>query len=1129
MRRHCLENTIHVSELEGDYLRNREEGIVSGLGPSTPKHLSEEKRTLGRRTKAQESHYIENASTTYFDNAEPDNQQLADTDLDCDLRLSGWVNEVETVSSHLSSNLEPILLKYGETTKGASKHSHTTTQCDNTKAHAPESLQVLFMEDSREQYDPDESVPPTSNADIEDIDIHIAKARLYLLFNNGSSMDRAEKFDELRELFLTRWNLGGDVEDIESAIKMEHLAQKSASYSWSGKGKYLLRLQIMLMEKFQATDQLIDIGRAIRVGNELVEFSTTNKCEITQFTARHDLATCLQARYEKGRDIEDMTKAINAMEEALALSPTATEQQLCLVGLGRLWLSKYDRTQSVGDLDRAIEWFELSTSLSITTEDLKSGYHYLGVCYQARYRSTGFSGDIHQATEMANAVLRLSSTSQDLDSSKLIAYLFNLGSYTYQHFVHTADKSDLQIAIDSFEKALGIPGLSPDQKCTVLCQLGDSLVVRYENLSKAELVLREAVETQDASSINRASAAKSLAYKLAYWGRWEESLAVFQEGVSLLPTFDPKAVEEKLQSNIEAFSGLSRDAAAVALNAGRTPLEALSLLEKGRGILSNSLRTKNTTSLMGVGTVTDSIFPYSSDEILSAVGKDRLAVINISKFRCDAILVGGGRIEVVPLIHLDHEVIDEKARLVRNSGGGSWGALEWLWETVALPVLKGFEIYKPLPKDQAERFSSQDKGKSQWRRGKTLIADDCLPHIWWITTGQLAQIPIHAAGNHFKHSRETVLDCAISSYAVSVKSFIESRREATERGHNNFGKALIVSMPKTPGRSPLYFADREADVVSKICQSLNLSIETPDLPYGKEEILKQLQDCQIFHFAGHGLSDPTNPSRSHLLLDDWMKSPLTVEDLQSLNLHNNPPFLAYLSACSTGLNQVMTLCDENINLISASQLAGIRHVIGSLWEVNDRQCVSVAKTVYETIAEKGLTNHAVALGLHRASVLLRDEAVSKESGFQAYNQSHREKLILSQHNALRLSSPEDFESYVVKEFPNWLNAELKSYRSVPLRQVDYRNPAKSADTIFSLPVEVAMFRQVPLQSEADNWPRYTNGGRNGLNEREDTSAGGRIETDISWENAHEAVLRNPARAKPKKPHVHWAPYVHFGI
>ncbi|KAF3225076.1 hypothetical protein TWF106_002956 [Orbilia oligospora] len=1126
MRRHCLENIIHLSELEGDWYR--EGDIVSGPGTSNPKGSSE-KRALERRAKAQESHCIEDASTTYIDNAEPDNQQFADVELDRGLRLSGWVKKVETISSHPSSNLEPILLKYGETIKGTSKHSHITTQCENPKAHAPESFQALFMEDSREQYGPDESVPPTPSADLEGIDIHIAEARLYLLFDNGPSIDRAEKLDELGELFLTRWNLVGDIEDIESAIKMEHLAHDSASHSCSGKGKYLLRLQIMLMEKFQATDQLIDIDRAIQVGNELLELSITNKSEDTRFTALHGLATCLQARYEKGRDIEDMNKAINAMEEALALSPTVTERQLCLEGLGRLWLSKYDRTQAMGDLDRAIGWFELSASLGITTEYLKSGYHYLGVCYQLRYCSTGFSGDIHQAAEMAKAVLRLSSVSQDLDSSKLIAYWFNLGSYTYQHFVHTADKSDLQTAIDSFEKALRIPSLSPDQKCTVLCQLGDSLVMRYEDLSKAELVLRAAVEIQDASSINRACAAKSLAYKLAYWGRWEESLAVFQEGVSLLPTFDPKVAEEKLQSNIEAFSGLSRDAAAVALNAGRAPLEALSLLENGRGILSNSHRMKNTTSLMGVSTVSDSIFPYSSDEILGAIGKDRLAVINISKFRCDAILLGDGRIEVVPLIHLDHEVIDEKARLIRSSRVGSWGALEWLWETVALPILKGFEIYQPLPKDQTERFSSRSKGKSQWQREKTLITDDCLPHIWWITTGNLAQIPIHAAGNHFKHSRETVLDCAISSYAVSVKSFIERRREATERGYNNSGKALIVSMPKTPGRSPLHFAEREADVVSKICQSLNLSMETPDLPYGKEEILKRLQDCQIFHFAGHGLSDPSNPSQSHLLLDDWMKSPLTVENLQSLNLHNNPPFLAYLSACSTGLNQVMTLCDENINLISASQLAGIRHVIGTLWEVNDRQCVSVAKTVYETIAKKGLTNHAVALGLHRASVLLRDEVVSKESGFKAYNQSRREKLILSQLNGFRLSSPEDFESCVFKEFPNWLNAELKSYRLVPLRQVDHRIPTKSADTIFTLPVEVAMFRQVPLQPEADNWPRYTNGGRNRLNEREDTSVGGRLEADITWENAHRAALRNPARAKLKKPRIHWAPYVHFGI
>ncbi len=68
---------------------------------------------------------------------------------------------------------------------------------------------------------------------------------------------------------------------------------------------------------------------------------------------------------------------------------------------------------------------------------------------------------------------------------------------------------------------------------------------------------------------------------------------------------------------------------------------------------------------------------------------------------------------------------------------------------------------------------------------------------------------------------------------------------------------------------------------------------------------------------------------------------LTVGDLRDQRLQENSPFLAYLSACSTGSNKAEALHDEGIILISAYQPAGFRHVVGTLWEVKDEHCVDV--------------------------------------------------------------------------------------------------------------------------------------------------------------------------------------------
>lgn len=182
----------------------------------------------------------------------------------------------------------------------------------------------------------------------------------------------------------------------------------------------------------------------------------------------------------------------------------------------------------------------------------------------------------------------------------------------------------------------------------------------------------------------------------------------------------------------------------------------------------------------------------------------------------------------------------------------------------------------------------------------------------------------------------------------------------------------MVAMQETPGlgdRGCLPFASDEVHMLRGLCPQLQLAPIMPSRR--KEDILKHMPKCTLFHFAGHGQSDANDPSRSCLLLDDWETNPLTVGEVRDSRLQDDPPFLAYLSACSTGANKAIELADEGIHLISAFQLAGFRHVVGTLWEVSDKHCVHVAKILYQTLQEEGMTDIAVSRGLHRAVRALR--------------------------------------------------------------------------------------------------------------------------------------------------------------
>lgn len=164
-------------------------------------------------------------------------------------------------------------------------------------------------------------------------------------------------------------------------------------------------------------------------------------------------------------------------------------------------------------------------------------------------------------------------------------------------------------------------------------------------------------------------------------------------------------------------------------------------------------------------------------------------------------------------------------------------------------------------------------------------------------------------------------------------------------------------------------------------------------PADKEHVILALRTCNMFHFAGHGSSHAVNPLQSRLLLNDWKHQPLTVADLLDINLSTMPPFLAFLSACGTGQILDNRSVDEGIHLTSAFQLAGFRHVIGTLWEVDDEMCVDMASMTYEFMFHEGISDTSVSRGLHHATRALRDQWLNSQD-FVSFAKGNRDSRLL---------------------------------------------------------------------------------------------------------------------------------------
>ncbi|KAL1846316.1 hypothetical protein Daus18300_014299 [Diaporthe australafricana] len=793
----------------------------------------------------------------------------------------------------------------------------------------------------------------------------------------------------------TRYDHCGSDQDLDRAIELQRTVVDQTPEGHPDGAGHVGNLGLSLAKRAETSGSTKDIACSIDAIRAAI--NTLPKDHASQPTLLVGLGSALCSLSRKTSSMLDLEEAIEATREALCSVPPGLDLH----------------TNSLHNLA-----FMLNQRLN---------YYYSRSSGTQGY-SEAQSGD---PFDEAIAIARLSIEATEEGHIARASRLANLGSLLQKRFIRDdfQNVDDINEAIEFMRQAVDSSSRVSRERAGHLGNLGIVLLSRYKMIGIAEdqsIALdcfKEGWASQNSpATFHRIDLAKVAAEILTSRSNWKESHHLLEEAVKLLPSVTPRSLQHTdKQQMLARFMGLASTAAAVALNAGKSAYDALKLLELGRGVIAGllldmrgdisdlkaqhpslataflSLRDEldsptdigafmNDARAIAMWEVRDrklresekklgeligqirslSGFRHFCDapddvEVKAAAASGPIAVINVSPHRCDAFLIERDSIRVLELPDLTMEDVVQRHRAMRQSPAGPLAdmaaLLEWLWTSVTRPCLDALNFTTPI--------SSADP--AGW------------PRIWWIPTGPLSQFPLHAAGRHRQGGGETVLDRVMSSYALSLRTLIHGRRYCLPTGpvRPSNDRALLLAMPTTPGLERgggLRWAQEEVNIVAKLCPELHLQKST--LEPRKDTVLDNLKSCKIFHFAGHGQSDTAKPSNSCLLLQDWQTSPLTVADFRDSRLQDQEarPFLGYLSACSTGANEAAELADEGIHLISSLQLAGFRHVIGTLWEVSDQHCVDVARVFYETLRDQGMTDEGVCQALHRATRALRNRS-----------------------------------------------------------------------------------------------------------------------------------------------------------
>ncbi|XTI93403.1 TPR-like protein [Cenococcum geophilum] len=822
--------------------------------------------------------------------------------------------------------------------------------------------------------------------DMEDLEEAILVARQAIDVTPKDHPDLAGRLNNLGNKLKSRYERTGKIEDLEEAILVARQAVDVTPKDHPNLAPVLNTLGNQLESRYKRMGKMEDLEEAILMARQAVDVTPKDHLDLAR--RLNNLGNQLKSRYDRTGKMEDLEEAILVVRQAVDVTPKDHPDLAAMLNnLGTKLESRYERTGKMEDLEEAI--LVVQQAVDVTPKDhpnLAAMLTNLGNQLNSRYKHTGKMEDLEEATLVARQAVDITPK----DHPDLSAWLNNLGNQLESRYKRTGKMEDLEETILVARQAVNVtPKDHPDLAVRVN-NLGNRLERRYErtgkteDLEKAIQVTQQAWECENAAPFIRVRASTHVLPLLQSQGDFESAYNISVEAINLLPYVYNRSLDRQDQQYVVShFSGLATSACSLALQIGKGPRTALEVLEQGRGVILSLLmddrsdtsklkaaypqlceqyeslrlevnkpaenitdnRTRKAASTRQIITKLEKCIRdiqqlpgfnqfhkgLTAKQMQSCSTEGSIVVVNVTNLRSDAVIVTTDAFKVLPLPRLSaHEArdwINQDLTTTPSSDRGRKNKaylhfLSWLWRGCVRPVLD--ELY----------YSVQPS------------VEDLL-RVWWIGTGLANSFPFHSAGDMSAGLTESTCYRAISSYTPTIKA-LQYARECARRTIPSCcdpWRAAIITMPKTPSAGDLPGTRAEKSEV--------ITLEYPDVA----SAMTQLRECNIAHFACHGVSDPVDPSRSGLILQTARTS--TQEPRQDIlsvrevsQAHLSRAEIAYLSACSTAQNQAIRLSDE------------VLHV------------VNVAKSFYSELSQAGTARYsddrAIALALHKAIVKIRE-------------------------------------------------------------------------------------------------------------------------------------------------------------
>lgn len=804
----------------------------------------------------------------------------------------------------------------------------------------------------------------------------------------GSPAETSDLLVNLGAALLRRYERGGALDDLHEGIGNLRTGIDAMPDGEPRRGA-LCHLANALRLSFQTSGDLGDLNGAI---NELLGvLGVLGSGHPLLGRVVWNLASTTSEHVDSTGEPGQLRRVLRALSPAVrGISATDDHRASALAGYGALLRRNFVHGAESDSLDASVSFGDASAEATTVPADRCAMLISLAMTLITRYEHSGDAADLDLATTAAEGAAGLVPEG----SATQYGAWTQLGIVSAHRFRRSSLLQELETAVEMFDRALSaMPERAPG-RAVVATHLGRALQTLHQRTGRRRLyrwarrVLTEAAEQGTAAADQRMRAATLCGRLAAQAHRWSEAMESFTLAVELLPlvTRGKRVVASPVMQ--QRWALIAADAAACALEAGE-PDRAVELLEHGRAALMSDFlpaggeigqlhrdlpeladgavrlrrlldRPPDEPALVDVTTLDQDDrgdLAQAWDDLLqdvrevqpehlrmtpfrdlASVGADGpVVMVNLSRYRSDALIVFGGRALTVSLPGAGLQSAAEQtdtllAAVERQDSQALAGVLDWLWHNVTRPVLDRMG-YTRTPKDG-----------QRW------------PRVWWSNMGSLTFLPLHAATAWSGHG---AMDRVISSYTPALRTLVRAKRQPLP----DDGRPLVAagSQEEIGWELP-----RSNQILAQYWPSAEIASTESS---SGSDLLRMLPSHPWLHVCERSIQYPGQPAAGVVLDRQPPQRALSLLDMGHVSLEEAE--FTYLGQCTTVID---TPSAAAVTLAGALGFAGVTHVIGTLWGLDEQTSDQLHTDVYEKVfGGSEFTTDLSAYAVHQAAARMREQ------------------------------------------------------------------------------------------------------------------------------------------------------------